>query len=115
MADKTNEGKAWQTSDEDKRKEMERLMQYEWFQAKSDEDKQMMIPQWSGVINNVYCDPGADLGITICHSLSMAGRPQLVLDCWQKGKKVASQTVEAPAPEPAPEPTTKSDPFGFGL
>ena len=48
---KPNEGKAWQTSAEDKQQSMERLMQYDWFQSKSDEQKQFMIPVYSGVLN----------------------------------------------------------------
>lgn len=101
---KPNEGKAWATKPEDKQREMERLMQYDWFQGKSDAAKQMMIPVYSGVINKVNIPQGSDCYIDICKEVSQAGQPQLAIRINEK--KVAT------APAPAPAPQQESDPFG---
>ena len=107
---KPNEGKAWATKPETKQREMERLMQYDWFQNKSDADKQMMIPAFSGVINKVNIPSGSDAYIDICKELSQSGQPQLSIRINEK--KVA--TLEATTP--APQTEASSNPFGeFGI
>lgn len=101
---KSNEGKAWAAKPEAKQREMERLMQYDWFQGKSDQDKQQMIPIYSGVINKVNIPQGSDAYIDICKELSQAGQPQLSIRINEK--KVATLPTSAPAPQ------QESDPFG---
>lgn len=100
---KPNEGKAWQTSAEDKQQSMERLMQYDWFQSKSDEQKQFMIPVYSGVLNKVDIPPGCDAYVDICKEVSAGGKPQLALKI--RAKNPSQQSAPA-ASQPA------SDPFG---
>ena len=45
---KPNTGKAWATKAEKKQKEMERLMEFDWFQGLSEDEKMMKIPLYSG-------------------------------------------------------------------
>lgn len=106
---KPNEGKAWATKPEAKQREMERLMQYAWFQEKSDADKQMMIPVYSGVINGVNVPAGSDCYIDICKEMSQAGQPQLSI-------RINPKKAPAPEVQQAP-PQTSSNPFGddFGI
>ena len=100
---KPNEGKAWQTSAEDKQQSMERLMKYDWFQQKPDDQKQHMIPVYSGVLNKVDIPPGADAYVDICKEVSAGGKPQLSLRI--RPKQPPQQSAPAPS-KPA------SDPFG---
>ena len=105
---KPNEGKAWQTSAEDKQQSMSRLMQYDWFQAKSEEQKQYMIPVYSGVLNKVDIPPGCDAYVDICKEVSASGKPQLSLRI--RPKQPPQQQAQA-----APS-STESNPFGeFGI
>ena len=95
---KPNTGKAWITSRDDKIREHERLMQFDWYQGMSKEEQAMKIPTHSGNLH-VETDMGLlALGITLCKEVNRAGNEQIALRVWQKKPKQDDGIVQAPAP-----------------
>ena len=110
---KPNTGKAWATKAEKKQKEMERLMEFDWFQGLSEDEKMMKIPLYSGTLNKLSIPPGQDCQIEICKEVSRSGQPQLALRVYQTDEQ---KGLAASTPPPAAQPA--SDPFGedpFGI
>jgi len=79
---KPNKGKAWETTDEIKREKHQFLMQYDWYNPLSKEEKQGLIPIWKGFIEPEIDGVVRKLGIDVCQNTTKAGKPQLVFSTW---------------------------------
>jgi len=79
---KPNQGRAWETSQEQKVEKHEFLSKYDWYNPLSKEEKQGLIPLWKGFVEPEIDGVVKKLGIEICQNTTKAGKPQLTMKTW---------------------------------